>query len=163
MLNLFNCSIFSFEADKIFHASYCRNGLEMGSSKQMLALAIPFIGFSHLSLGLSVVYLSGRKGPGGPGCYSQDDVDALRALAEEPGIVDLFLTYPFFFLWHYYFLAACVKLRCCRTWILKVSSLVLSSLDDNEIALMNGLLEWWMELILLMHLLRYRILMDMIL
>jgi hypothetical protein len=43
-----------------------------------------------------VVYLSGRKGLGGPGCYSQDDVDALRALAEEPGIVDLFLTYPFF-------------------------------------------------------------------
>ncbi|KAL6846334.1 hypothetical protein ACP4OV_023782 [Aristida adscensionis] len=42
--------------------------------------------------GLSVVYLSGKKGPGGPGCYSQDDVDALRALAEEPGIVDLFLT-----------------------------------------------------------------------
>lgn len=36
--------------------------------------------------------MSGRKGPGGPGCYSQDDVDALRALAEEPGIVDLFLT-----------------------------------------------------------------------
>ena len=43
-----------------------------------------------------MVYLSGRKGLGGPGCYSQDDVDALRALAEEPGIVDLFLTYPFF-------------------------------------------------------------------
>ncbi|KAJ1289440.1 hypothetical protein BS78_02G164100 [Paspalum vaginatum] len=42
--------------------------------------------------GLSVVYLSGKKGLGGPGCYSQDDVDALRALAEEPGIVDLFLT-----------------------------------------------------------------------
>ncbi|KAL5201133.1 hypothetical protein ABZP36_035487 [Zizania latifolia] len=42
--------------------------------------------------GLSVVYLSGKKGPGGPGCYSQDDVDALQALAEEPGIVDLFLT-----------------------------------------------------------------------
>lgn len=39
-----------------------------------------------------MVYLSGKKGPGGPGCYSQDDVDALRALAEEPGIVDLFLT-----------------------------------------------------------------------
>uniref|UniRef100_A0A0D9XCZ1 C3H1-type domain-containing protein n=1 Tax=Leersia perrieri TaxID=77586 RepID=A0A0D9XCZ1_9ORYZ len=37
--------------------------------------------------GLSVVYLSGRQGPGGPGCYSQDDVDALRALAEEPGII----------------------------------------------------------------------------
>jgi len=49
-------------------------------------------------VGLSVVYLSGKKGPGGPGCYSQDDVDALRALAEEPGIVDLFLTYPFFLL-----------------------------------------------------------------
>ena len=45
-----------------------------------------------------MVYLSGKKGPGGPGCYSQDDVDALRALAEEPGIVDLFLTYPFFFI-----------------------------------------------------------------
>uniref|UniRef100_A0A6V7QTD5 C3H1-type domain-containing protein n=1 Tax=Ananas comosus var. bracteatus TaxID=296719 RepID=A0A6V7QTD5_ANACO len=29
------------------------------------------------------------------GGYSEDDVDALRALAEEPGIVDLFLTYPF--------------------------------------------------------------------
>jgi hypothetical protein len=48
-------------------------------------------------VGLSVVYLSGKKGPGGPGCYSQDDIDALRALAEEPGIVDLFLTYPFFY------------------------------------------------------------------
>ncbi|CAD6225179.1 unnamed protein product [Miscanthus lutarioriparius] len=47
--------------------------------------------------GLSVVYLSGRKGLGGPGCYSQGDVDALRALAEEPGIVNLFLTYPLFF------------------------------------------------------------------
>ncbi|GJM98972.1 hypothetical protein PR202_ga16026 [Eleusine coracana subsp. coracana] len=35
--------------------------------------------------GLSVVYLSGKQGPGGLGCYSQDDVDALRALAEEPG------------------------------------------------------------------------------
>ena len=44
-----------------------------------------------------MVYLSGKKGPGGPGCYSQDDVDALRALAEEPGIVDLFLTYPFYY------------------------------------------------------------------
>ncbi|KAM0892668.1 hypothetical protein ACQ4PT_025596 [Festuca glaucescens] len=44
--------------------------------------------------GLSVAYLSGKRGLGGPGCYSQDDVDALRALAEEPGIVDLFLTYP---------------------------------------------------------------------
>ena len=52
--------------------------------------------FPLLFIGLSVAYLSGRKGLGGPGCYSQDDVDALRALAEEPGIVDLFLTYPLF-------------------------------------------------------------------
>ena len=43
-----------------------------------------------------MAYLSGKRGLGGPGCYSQDDVDALRALAEEPGIVDLFLTYPMF-------------------------------------------------------------------
>ncbi|XP_021859400.1 zinc finger CCCH domain-containing protein 64 isoform X1 [Spinacia oleracea] len=44
--------------------------------------------------GLSVAYLSGRQSPSGQlfGTYSQDDVDALRALAEEPGIVDLFLT-----------------------------------------------------------------------
>lgn len=47
-------------------------------------------------LGLSVVYLSGRQSSNGQhfGTYSQDDVDALRALAEEPGVVDLFLTYP---------------------------------------------------------------------
>lgn len=44
--------------------------------------------------GLSVAYLSGRQSPSGQqfGIYSQDDVDSLRALAEEPGIVDLFLT-----------------------------------------------------------------------
>ncbi|KAL6974538.1 hypothetical protein U1Q18_028723 [Sarracenia purpurea var. burkii] len=50
--------------------------------------------------GLSVAYLSGRHSVSGQqfGAYSQDDVDALRALAEEPGIVDLFLTYPFFML-----------------------------------------------------------------
>ncbi|XP_065850953.1 zinc finger CCCH domain-containing protein 64 [Euphorbia lathyris] len=44
--------------------------------------------------GLSVAYLSGRQSSGGQqfGTYGQDDVDALRALAEEPGIVDLFLT-----------------------------------------------------------------------
>ncbi|KAJ0090082.1 hypothetical protein Patl1_13476 [Pistacia atlantica] len=47
--------------------------------------------------GLSVLYLSGRQSSNGQqfGTYNQDDVDALRALAEEPGIVDLFLTYPF--------------------------------------------------------------------
>ncbi|KAK4257789.1 hypothetical protein QN277_007329 [Acacia crassicarpa] len=45
-------------------------------------------------LELSVAYLSGRQSPDAQqyGVYSQDDVDALRAIAEEPGIVDLFLT-----------------------------------------------------------------------
>ncbi|XP_059633104.1 zinc finger CCCH domain-containing protein 64 [Cornus florida] len=44
--------------------------------------------------GLSVAYLSGRHSTSSQqfGTYSQDDVDALRALAEEPGIIDLFLT-----------------------------------------------------------------------
>ncbi|XP_034700474.1 zinc finger CCCH domain-containing protein 64 isoform X2 [Vitis riparia] len=44
--------------------------------------------------GLSVVYISGRRSLDGQqfGKYSQDDVDALRALADESGIVDLFLT-----------------------------------------------------------------------
>ncbi|KAF7143656.1 hypothetical protein RHSIM_Rhsim05G0020500 [Rhododendron simsii] len=44
--------------------------------------------------GLSVVYLSGRHSTSSQqfGTYSQDDVDALRALAEEPGIVDFSLT-----------------------------------------------------------------------
>ncbi|CAL0306981.1 unnamed protein product [Lupinus luteus] len=44
--------------------------------------------------GLSVVYLSGIKSANAQqfGTYSQDDVDALRAIAEEPGIIDLFLT-----------------------------------------------------------------------
>ncbi|QCD80291.1 hypothetical protein DEO72_LG2g612 [Vigna unguiculata] len=46
--------------------------------------------------GLSVAYLSGRKSSSVQqfGTYSEDDVDALRAIAEEPEIVDLFLTYP---------------------------------------------------------------------
>ncbi|KAL7589477.1 hypothetical protein Lser_V15G38867 [Lactuca serriola] len=44
--------------------------------------------------GLSVAYLSGRRSPSGLiyGTYTQDDIDALRALAEEPGIIDIFLT-----------------------------------------------------------------------
>lgn len=44
--------------------------------------------------GLSVAYLSGKQSASGQpyGTYSQDDVDALRALAEEHGIVDIFLT-----------------------------------------------------------------------
>ncbi|KAH1116924.1 hypothetical protein GLYMA_17G054700v4 [Glycine max] len=44
--------------------------------------------------GLSVAYLSGRKSSSGQqfGNYTEDDVDALRAIAEEPGVVDLFLT-----------------------------------------------------------------------
>ncbi|KAK6236489.1 hypothetical protein SCA6_011826 [Theobroma cacao] len=46
--------------------------------------------------GLSVAYLSGRQLSSGQqfGSYSEDDIDALRAFAEEPGIVDLFLRYP---------------------------------------------------------------------
>lgn len=45
---------------------------------------------------LSIAYLSGRQSSGGQsmGTYSEDDVDALRALAEEAGKIDLFLTYP---------------------------------------------------------------------
>lgn len=44
------------------------------------------------------MYLSGRRSSDAQqfGTYSQDDVDALRAIAEDPGVVDLFLTYPFF-------------------------------------------------------------------
>ncbi|XP_007012827.2 PREDICTED: zinc finger CCCH domain-containing protein 64 isoform X1 [Theobroma cacao] len=44
--------------------------------------------------GLSVAYLSGRQLSSGQqfGSYSEDDIDALRAFAEEPGIVDLFLS-----------------------------------------------------------------------
>lgn len=43
-----------------------------------------------------MAYLSGKQSASGQpyGTYSQDDIDALRALAEEPGIVDIFLTYP---------------------------------------------------------------------
>lgn len=43
-----------------------------------------------------MAYISGRHSLDGQqfGTYSQDDVDALRALAEEPGVVDLFLRYP---------------------------------------------------------------------
>lgn len=50
----------------------------------------------YLYPGLSVVYLSGRQSASDMqfGTYSEDDVDALRALAEEPEIVDIFLTYP---------------------------------------------------------------------
>ncbi|KAJ9547892.1 hypothetical protein OSB04_020435 [Centaurea solstitialis] len=49
--------------------------------------------------GLSVAYLSGRQSSSGLiyGTYNQDDVDALRALAEEPEMIDIFLTYPFYF------------------------------------------------------------------
>ncbi|GMY36305.1 zinc finger CCCH domain-containing protein 64 [Fagus crenata] len=44
--------------------------------------------------GLSVAYLSGRHQSNGQqfGTYTQDDVDALRAIAEEPGIVDFGVT-----------------------------------------------------------------------
>lgn len=44
--------------------------------------------------GLSIVYLAGRSPSGGltAGLYCEDDIDAVRAFAEESGIVDLFLT-----------------------------------------------------------------------
>ncbi|XP_051114303.1 zinc finger CCCH domain-containing protein 64 [Andrographis paniculata] len=44
--------------------------------------------------GLSVAYISGRHLSVSQqfGVYSQDDVDSLRALTDEPGIVDIFLT-----------------------------------------------------------------------
>ncbi|XP_012451411.1 zinc finger CCCH domain-containing protein 64 [Gossypium raimondii] len=44
--------------------------------------------------GLSVAYLSGRQLSNGQqfGTYSQIDIDTLRAFAEEPGIVDFFLS-----------------------------------------------------------------------
>uniref|UniRef100_A0A1S4DYF2 C3H1-type domain-containing protein n=2 Tax=Cucumis melo TaxID=3656 RepID=A0A1S4DYF2_CUCME len=44
--------------------------------------------------GLSVAYLSGRRSLDGLpfGTYTQDDVDVLRAIAEEPGVIDLFLS-----------------------------------------------------------------------
>lgn len=45
-----------------------------------------------------MAYLSGRRSSDGLqfGTYTQDDVDVLRAIAEEPGVIELFLTYPFF-------------------------------------------------------------------
>lgn len=50
----------------------------------------------HSYIGLSVAYLSGRHSSDAQqfGTYSEDDVGALRAIAEEPGVVDIFLTYP---------------------------------------------------------------------
>ncbi|KAL8498124.1 hypothetical protein ACS0TY_021451 [Phlomoides rotata] len=44
--------------------------------------------------GLSVAYLSGKRSANSQqfGAYNQDDIDSLRALIEEPGIVDIFLT-----------------------------------------------------------------------
>lgn len=47
-----------------------------------------------------MAYLSGRRSLDGLpfGTYTQDDVDVLRAIAEEPGVIDLFLSYPFFFI-----------------------------------------------------------------
>lgn len=43
-----------------------------------------------------MAYLSGRHLSDAQqfGTYTQDDVDALRAIADEHGIVDMFLTYP---------------------------------------------------------------------
>lgn len=60
----------------------------------VLTLLLPDL--FHSFIGLSVAYLSGRHFSDGQqfGTYTQDDVDALRAIAEDPGIFDLFLTYP---------------------------------------------------------------------
>lgn len=54
----------------------------------------------YLYIGLSVAYLSGKRSANSQpfGAYNQDDIDSLRALIEEPGIVDIFLTYPFYML-----------------------------------------------------------------
>lgn len=59
-------------------------------------LGIEFSSLLYLCAGLSVTYLSGRKSSNVQqfGTFSEDDVDALRAIAEEPGVVDLFLRYP---------------------------------------------------------------------
>lgn len=83
------------------------------------------IGYAELVLkfciGLSVAYLSGRHSSDGQqfGTYSQDDVDALRAIAEEPGVIDLFLTYPSNFSTNY-FLVICFVFNslCCFVDIL---------------------------------------------
>ena len=118
---------------------------------------------TSIFVGLSVVYLSGKKGPGGPGCYSQDDVDALRALAEEPGIVDLFLTYPFFLIM---FVPLPASIDIELLWFSIYSVCLLTHwvpLTVNIIALTNGQLEWWTWLTLLMCLIRFLILMGMIL
>ncbi|KAK4483663.1 hypothetical protein RD792_010864 [Penstemon davidsonii] len=74
--------------------------------------------------GLSVAYLSGRHSASGQqfGAYSQDDVDSLRALFEEPGIVDIFLTYP-----------------CCRLKVLNCYSLSLSLLSSYSLLLPSGM------------------------
>ena len=55
-------------------------------------------------VGLRIAYLAGKyvplsytdaAGAQYNGAYHEDDVDALRAFADEPKIVDLFLSYPY--------------------------------------------------------------------
>lgn len=87
--------------------------------------------FLFLCLGLSVAYLSGRQLSDGQqqfGTYSQDDVDALRALAEETGVVDLFLTYP------------CLALLMMLQFTLFQFCIIVYCLFDflNIVSLMNG-------------------------
>ncbi|KAH7519209.1 hypothetical protein FEM48_Zijuj08G0011400 [Ziziphus jujuba var. spinosa] len=67
---------------------------EFIEGRSQIPLPTYFIG--DFGVGLSVAYLSGRHSSDAQqfGVYSQDDVDELRAIAEEPGIVDIFLTYP---------------------------------------------------------------------
>lgn len=78
-----------------------------------------------------MAYLSGRQSVSGQlyGAYSQDDVDALRALAEEPGIIDIFLTYPLLInlnslslsLWIIHSTLFIVRYCCFSVYILLVS------------------------------------------
>ncbi|KAJ4797865.1 Zinc finger CCCH domain-containing protein 59 [Rhynchospora pubera] len=60
--------------------------------------------------GLSVVYLSGKASDQRATAYTLDDIDALRALADDPGVVDLFLTYPFLYSLSFTHVSACVGL-----------------------------------------------------
>lgn len=78
------------------HGEQCFFFLIFDKKNQILFADVDLV---YVCLGLSVAYLSGKESlsDGGQfGKYSEDDVDALRALADDSGVVDLFLTYPFF-------------------------------------------------------------------
>lgn len=59
--------------------------------------------FVSCFVGLRVAYLGGKfnaslyqdaKGAASAGAYHEDDVDALRAFADDKAVTDLFLSYP---------------------------------------------------------------------